>query len=515
MGKFDIIIIGAGIAGSTLAYSLGQSGRRVLCIERDLSTPDRIVGELLQPGGCASLRQLGMGDCLEDIDAVAVEGYCTMYDGHQVEIPYPPCPSGSGSSAGKTPSGRIEGRSFVHGRFVDKLRAKAQSSKNVVMLEGTVKSLLNCPDSSRVIGVSASMKSAAKDTPPQSFYAPVTIIADGCFSRFRPTNAPPPVVRSHFVGLVLHDAPLPIPKHGNVLLGSSFGPVLLYQISTRETRMLVDIKGKLPSIGSGALKEYLEQKVVPGMPSEMEACLKDALDKSEQGGDARLRVMPNSWLPARQQSTGKKEDREGCIVIGDAWNMRHPLTGGGMTVAFHDCVHLTNILAPSSSLPDLEDWHEIAPALRNWYWERKNLSTVVNVLSIALYDLFAADDPNLEVLRQGCFKYFQLGGSAIAGPVSLLSALAPRPLLLFYHFFYVALYSIWCMFFHPQPVHLPSRDGTSTPLEEKQLMEGKEKPQIVWKKPSVTEYPFLVVKSFLVFWTACQVLLPVMWDELR
>lgn len=44
-------------------------------MERDLSTPDRIVGELLQPGGCASLRALGMGDCLEGIDAAAVEGY--------------------------------------------------------------------------------------------------------------------------------------------------------------------------------------------------------------------------------------------------------------------------------------------------------------------------------------------------------------------------------------------------------------------------------------------------------
>ena len=47
----------------------------MLLIERDLSPPDRIVGELLQPGGCAALRALGMGDCLEGIDAVGVEGY--------------------------------------------------------------------------------------------------------------------------------------------------------------------------------------------------------------------------------------------------------------------------------------------------------------------------------------------------------------------------------------------------------------------------------------------------------
>lgn len=62
-------------------------------------------------------------------------------------------------------------------------------------------------------------------------------------------------------------------------------------------------------------------------------------------------------------------------------------------------------------------------------------------------------DENLSVLREGCFKYFQLGGEALAGPVSLLSALAPKPLLLAYHFFSVAFYSIWCMFMHPRPVY--------------------------------------------------------------
>lgn len=37
-----------------------QDGRRVLVIERDLSEPDRIVGELLQPGGYLKLIELGL-----------------------------------------------------------------------------------------------------------------------------------------------------------------------------------------------------------------------------------------------------------------------------------------------------------------------------------------------------------------------------------------------------------------------------------------------------------------------
>jgi hypothetical protein len=37
-----------------------QDGRRVHVIERDLSEPDRIVGELLQPGGYLKLLELGL-----------------------------------------------------------------------------------------------------------------------------------------------------------------------------------------------------------------------------------------------------------------------------------------------------------------------------------------------------------------------------------------------------------------------------------------------------------------------
>lgn len=56
----DVIIVGAGVAGSALACTLGKDGHRVLEIERDLTKPDRIVGELLQPGGYLKLIELGL-----------------------------------------------------------------------------------------------------------------------------------------------------------------------------------------------------------------------------------------------------------------------------------------------------------------------------------------------------------------------------------------------------------------------------------------------------------------------
>ena len=56
----EVLVVGAGILGSAAAATLARDGRQVKVIERDLSEPNRIVGELLQPGGFGALRKLGL-----------------------------------------------------------------------------------------------------------------------------------------------------------------------------------------------------------------------------------------------------------------------------------------------------------------------------------------------------------------------------------------------------------------------------------------------------------------------
>lgn len=50
--------VGAGVLGSALAVTLARQGRNVLLLERNLEEPNRIVGELLQPGGMAALSSI-------------------------------------------------------------------------------------------------------------------------------------------------------------------------------------------------------------------------------------------------------------------------------------------------------------------------------------------------------------------------------------------------------------------------------------------------------------------------
>lgn len=91
-------------------------------------------------------------------------------------------------------------------------------------------------------------------------------------------------------------------------------------------------------------------------------------------------------------------------------------------------------------------------------------------------------DPQLQALQTGCFRYFQLGGQCIDGPVGLLSGLIKQPFVLFYHFFAVALYGMWLY---------------------------------ITEAGSKAAIPVRAVLSLGVFYKACVVLFPFIFSELR
>ena len=62
----DVVIVGAGIVGCAAAVAFGKQGRSVILLEKSLKEPDRIVGELLQPGGVRALEELGLRGTQED-----------------------------------------------------------------------------------------------------------------------------------------------------------------------------------------------------------------------------------------------------------------------------------------------------------------------------------------------------------------------------------------------------------------------------------------------------------------
>lgn len=192
----EVIIIGAGVLGASLAAVLGRDGRKVLLLERDFSIPDRIVGELLQPGGLNTLRELGLIDAVQNIDAIEEKGYIVYHGQRCVHLEYP-----SSALTGE----QEMGVSFHHGSFVAQLRDAAENENTVECVEGyttfpllfihtlsilnshthvligTVTDLLYSEDGATVLGV----RYRPKTGDPIEAYAPLTVVADGCFSKFR------------------------------------------------------------------------------------------------------------------------------------------------------------------------------------------------------------------------------------------------------------------------------------------------------------------------------------------
>ncbi|BFG35743.1 hypothetical protein CerSpe_220170 [Prunus speciosa] len=409
----DVIIVGAGVAGAALAHTLAKEGRRVHVIERDLTEPDRIVGELLQPGGYLKLIELGLEDCVEEIDAQRVLGYALFKDGKSTRLTYPLEQFHSD----------VAGRSFHNGRFIQRMREKASKLTNVQLEQGTVTSLLE--ENGTIKGV----QYKTKDGQELKAYAPLTIVCDGCFSNLRRTLCKPQVeVPSCFVGLILENCELPFANHGHVILGDP-SPILFYQISSTEVRCLVDVPGqKLPPIANGEMANYLKTVVAPQVPPELHDAFISAVDKGN------IRTMPNRSMPANPQPT------PGALLMGDAFNMRHPLTGGGMTVALSDIVVLRDLLKP---LRNLHDPASLCKYLESFYTLRKPVASTINTLAGALYKVFSASpDEARKEMRQACFDYLSLGGTCSTGPVALLSGLNPHPLSLVLHFFGVAVYGV-------------------------------------------------------------------------
>ncbi|MBA0742099.1 hypothetical protein Gogos_015199 [Gossypium gossypioides] len=104
-----------GVLGVNKKFAFVYDGRQVRVIERDLTEPDRIVGELLQPGGYLKLAELGLEDCVEEIDAQRVLGYALFKDGRNTKLSYPL----------EKFHADVAGRSFHNGRFIRRMREKA------------------------------------------------------------------------------------------------------------------------------------------------------------------------------------------------------------------------------------------------------------------------------------------------------------------------------------------------------------------------------------------------------
>ena len=84
--SYDAIIVGGGLAGSSLADQLAQAGHRVLVLERETQFKDRVRGENMLPWGVAAAKRLGLYDTILAAGGHPAPTWCTYVMGQ----PTPP-----------------------------------------------------------------------------------------------------------------------------------------------------------------------------------------------------------------------------------------------------------------------------------------------------------------------------------------------------------------------------------------------------------------------------------------
>lgn len=403
---FDICIIGAGMAGATIAAYLAPRGIKIALIDREYTEKRRIVGELLQPGAVQTLQKMGLEHLLEGFDSQPIYGYALFNSDKHFSISY-----------NADDSTDYHGVGLHNGRFLQKIREDVLKNKTVTQIHGTVSELIEDTD-----GVVTGVKYREKHTREyKTVNAKLTITSDGFFSNFRKDlSNNVKTVTSFFIGLVLKDCELPFPNHGHVFL-SAPTPFICYPISSTETRLLIDFPGK-KAPKKDDIQEHILTKVAPFFPAEFKECFANAMAEND------FKVMPNHYMPA------KPVLRKGAVLLGDALNMRHPLTGGGLTAVFNDVYLLsTHLLA----MPDFNDPKLIHEKLELYYSDRYHANTNINIMANALYGVMSND-----LLKQGVFEYLSKGGNKSGGPITLLAGLNRNPTQLIKHFFSVALLCI-------------------------------------------------------------------------
>jgi 2-polyprenyl-6-methoxyphenol hydroxylase-like FAD-dependent oxidoreductase len=76
--SFDVVVVGGGLAGSSLAITLAREGVDVLVVERDRVFRDRVRGEVMATWGTVEAKRLGLFGLLRERCATEVRylTYC-------------------------------------------------------------------------------------------------------------------------------------------------------------------------------------------------------------------------------------------------------------------------------------------------------------------------------------------------------------------------------------------------------------------------------------------------------
>jgi len=339
----DVVVVGAGPAGSAVAHHLAQAGVDVLLLEKSAFPREKVCGDGLTPRATRQLLRMGI-----DLDAPAWirnRGLRLVGGGHTLELPWP-------DLAGYPAYGLVRTREDF-----DELLARHAEKSGARLRERTaVTGPVLDERTGRVVGVTTRTvdEDGRKAGAALTFRAPVVVAADGSSARLalslgvqRREDRPMGVaVRTYFDSprhdddwleshLELWDGPWDRP-------GSSLLPGYGWIFGMGDGRCNVG----LGILDTSAAFQHVDYRDL----------LQRWLDQTpeEWGFRDRHRTQPVRGAALPMAFNRKPHYDRGLLLVGDAGGMVNPFNGEGIAYAMESGEMAAEVIAQALGRPDAE-----------------------------------------------------------------------------------------------------------------------------------------------------------------